>query len=287
MIKMQKAVQGTNKPHVEHTEIDRMFKFIQKMKALGKSYEDLTHVDERRYIYMKYGESLAEQGGIDFNDMILLCINLLETNEDIRKDYTKCFEYVLVDEYQDLNPTQFKILELISKENKRVTIVGDDDQSIYGFRGGSAKLFKNFKTLFPSHDEKQLKVNYRSTQTIINASQAVIQHNKERISKEIIAELGKGEKIRVHVFDSAAEEHKFVVNKIKQLVSQGYQYRDISILCRVRKNVLKPFEVTLKENNIPFTSTKNRNFADRLVIKDLCGYLSLIVHGDSESFVQV
>jgi superfamily I DNA/RNA helicase len=245
--------------------------------------------DHRYFTFFEdYQKSLTSNRIIDFMDMISIAIQILEDNPDLTSKYSNRWKYILVDEFQDLNPSQFKLLMLLLRNHSNVTIVGDDDQSIYGFRGGTSKLFAKFRTNFPQHIERHLQVNYRSKATIVNASQSVIKNNSYRTKKVVTTHNEDGEKINIFGAHSKEEELQFIVDGIRKLISAGNNYRDIAILSRLSKNALNRFEDEMKKQNIPFVRFRKKGFSDREIVRIMLSYLSLLVNPyDDEAFRKV
>lgn len=168
---MRNNAKNSKLPKATNEEVEDVLTWINKQKSRGKLPGDFLKNTMERLYFQEYQQRMKQEGAIDFTDMIILATDLLRTKKNILKQYTTRYQHVLVDEFQDLNPIQFNVLKLLIQENKQVSIVGDDDQSIYGFRGGTSTLFNEFRKLFPNHTEKQLERNYRSTQMIVQASQ--------------------------------------------------------------------------------------------------------------------
>ncbi|MCL2864995.1 MAG: ATP-dependent helicase [Lachnospiraceae bacterium] len=212
---------------------------------------------------------------IDFDDMLVLCYELLSTRTQVLRKWQKRFRYILVDEFQDINKVQYEVLKLLAKPEDNVFVVGDDDQSIYGFRGASAKLVFQFKKDFPTAKEVVLNVNYRSTKNIIQRAAKVIGHNRERLPKKIVTPNGLGENIHIHESKEAADEAKFVVREVRKRMKQGVAAEDIAVLYRVHEEV-GPLVEQLVESKIPFQiKEKLKNIYEHYIGQDMQSYFRL------------
>eukprot|EP01027_Heterolobosea_sp_BB2_P011437 GEZU01016631.1.p1 GENE.GEZU01016631.1~~GEZU01016631.1.p1 ORF type:complete len:676 (+),score=145.54 GEZU01016631.1:67-2028(+) len=278
---------GVDSMENETRDADLLLKWIEKQKASGHSAKDF--VGQYQFYFKKYEELMKKQNAVDFIDMIILAVDLLENRPDVLEQYQRRYQYILVDEFQDLNIVQFAILRLLAQKHAHVSIIGDDDQSIYGFRGGTSEVFRYFREAFPNAAERKLQRNYRSTRTVVNAAQAVVAKNVNRQQKTVYSLNEEGEKIRMAAISSAELEVQFVVEDIMRLVDkQMYKYRDIAILCRVRKNILPLFEKELTRQRVPFQRFKKKSLPNRELVRELVSYLSLIVNElDNEAFRKV
>jgi DNA helicase-2/ATP-dependent DNA helicase PcrA len=236
------------------SEVYNAQKVISKRKSLMIRAKDSG--DE---VYQMYQAALNEIDGVDFSDFMLYAADILSQNSDILAKYTNTFKYLLVDEFQDLSVSQYEILRLFYTKNQRISIVGDEDQSIYAFRGGNPALFNNFRTLTKGKSlEVQLAMNYRSSSHIIDGFMSVIKPNKDRKDKVIKHTRGYGEKIKLYPFTSTEEEIKYICGQIEALKDK-VPWGEIAILCRLRKNVIPPFLEELKKRKIPCTREKAAN----------------------------
>lgn len=226
-------------------------------------------------IYAEYQKGLEASDALDFDDIIMKTVKLLEENEDVRRYYQNKFKYVLVDEYQDTNLAQFRLTELLSGGFKNLMVVGDDDQSIYKFRGATIENILSFDKSFPSATVIKLEQNYRSTQNILDAANAVIANNKGRKGKSLWTSCGKGNKITLINANDQDDEARNVSSIISSKVaSEGYSFKDFAILYRANAQS-RSFENTLIKSSIPYRIMGGLRFGDREEIKDMMSYLQL------------
>lgn len=224
--------------------------------------------------YAEYQKRLREANALDFDDIILLSVRLLQENEDIRSYYQRKFRYVMIDEYQDTNHLQYLLASLLAGGYENICVVGDDDQSIYKFRGATIENILDFEKQYRSAKVIRLEQNYRSTQAILQAANAVISHNNGRKGKTLWTQNGSGDKIQVYESQDEADEASFVASRIFKL-SKGKNYKDIAVLYRTnaQSNAL---EYALKRNGIPYRIVGGTRFFDRAEIKDMLAYLCVI-----------
>src|SRR6185295_6508365 len=182
--------------------------------------------------YELYQRKLAASNAVDFDDMLMLTVQILENFPDARKHWQNAFRYVLVDEYQDTNHAQYRLLQLLAEHHHNICAVGDPDQSIYAFRGADIRNILEFERDFPETRTIALEQNYRSTNTILQAANGVIQHNRERKEKNLWSELGEGEPVHVIEVEDEHAEARFVASEIAALVEQGYSGAEIAVFYR-------------------------------------------------------
>ncbi len=227
-------------------------------------------------IYKRYQEKLLANNAMDFDDILVNMVKLLEQNPDIRELYRMKFRYIMVDEYQDTNMPQYRAVMQLAQGNNNICVVGDDDQSIYSFRGADVRLILKFEKGFPGADVIKLEENYRSTKTILNAANCVIANNKKRKSKKLRTGGEEGEKIIVMNADTSAGEADFVGRTIKMMADKGkFKYSDCAVLYRMNA-LSRNIETTLHNMGIPFKVYGGMRFYDRKEIKDILAYLRLI-----------
>jgi len=240
-----------------------------------------------KLVYKKYQKNTFENNLVDFEDLMILTIKLLETNKNIREYYNKLFHYILVDEFQDTNNVQYKLISLLVGENRNLFIVGDEDQSIYAFRGANIENIYKFKKDYPDFHLVLLEENYRSTNNILNAANQIIKNNSKRVPKNLFSSKGKGSKIIHYKGVTARDEVEFVALKVLELVRKGYKYNDFAILYRAN-STSRMFEEVFMQKQIPYRIFGNTSFFKRREIKDFTAYLRLIVNpNDAFSFVRV
>jgi len=227
-------------------------------------------------IYKRYSEILLLNNAMDFDDILLNMTRLLEEHPEVREMYQDKFRYIMVDEYQDTNLPQYKAVMLLAKKHGNICVVGDDDQSIYSFRGADVRMILNFEKDFPGCKVIKLVQNYRSTGYILEAANQVIANNRKRKKKELRTSNGDGEKIVVVNTDSQMGEADFVASTIKRFVEKGkYKYSDCAVLYRMNA-LSRSVESSMRQKEIPFRVYGGLRFYDRKEIKDLLSYLRLI-----------
>lgn len=238
-------------------------------------------------VFPAYQAYLKNNNLVDFQDLLVLIIALFRGFPHVLKKYQDWFEYILVDEFQDTNDLQYEIVYLLAKNHKNIFIVGDEDQSIYAFRGSNIENIRKFMRDFPNHVKIILNQNYRSKGNILKAANNIIKHNKNRIPKELFTSLGDGEKVTHFKADNDDEEAYFVYNKIKTLHREGIPYEEMVILYR-NNAMSRKFEDILLKYNVPHKIIGNVSFYKRKEIKDVIAYLHLIVNlGDDYSFSRI
>ncbi|APW41533.1 ATP-dependent helicase [Rhodoferax saidenbachensis] len=238
----------------------------------------------------RYEERLTAYQSVDFDDLISLPLKLLRDFPEVRARWQAQMGHVLVDEYQDTNATQYEMLKLLVGENARFTAVGDDDQSIYGWRGATLDNLKKLPIDFPTLKLVKLEQNYRSTSAILRAANNVIGPNPKLFPKTLFSELGEGEPVRVVDADSEEHEAERAVARIQSLRSEGalaqegaqYKaFRDFAVLYRANHQA-KPFEKALRKANIPYKVSGGQSFFDRAEIRDLCAWFRLWANNDDD-----
>ena len=224
--------------------------------------------------YAKYQTQLKENNALDFDDIIFITVKLLQQNENIRRYYQKKFRYVLVDEYQDTNHMQYLLTALLTGEEKNICVVGDDDQSIYRFRGATIENILNFEKQYRGARTIRLEQNYRSTQAILNAANAVISHNIGRKGKKLWTANGEGSPITVYEASDEGSEANFVAGQILA-AARSSKMRDFAILYRTNAQS-NSLEYAMKRNGIAYRVIGGTRFFDRAEIKDMLSYLCVI-----------
>jgi len=238
-------------------------------------------------VYREYDRRLAESNGLDFDDIIAKAIDLLENDLEVRTRYQNKFRYVLVDEYQDVNFAQYKLCEILAGEHKNITVVGDDDQSIYSWRGSDYKNILRFEENFPGAKVFKLEENYRSTQTILAAAAELVANNQNRADKTIFTKRAEGETVTVYGAETERAEARYVIEKIKELVREGAAYRDFMVLYRTNAQS-RVFEEGFLGEGIPYRVVGGVGFYARVEIKDMMAYLRYIVNpSDAVAFRRI
>lgn len=229
-------------------------------------------------VYREYERQLHANNALDFDDLLLKTVQLFQTQPDVLESYQERFRYIMVDEYQDTNTVQFKFVSLLAAKYQNLCVVGDDDQSIYKFRGANIRNILNFEQEFQNARVIKLEQNYRSTQNILNAANAVIQNNRGRKDKTLWTDNGDGEKVHLRQFDTAYDEAEFVADDIRKNIENGGTYQDYAILYRTNAQS-RMFEEKFVACNIPYKIVGGVNFYARREIKDLLCYLKTIDNG--------
>jgi len=260
---------------------------LNAAQAEAQAADDNERVTAR--IMARYEERLAAYQSVDFDDLIGLPLKLLQQHEEVRAKWQAALGHVLVDEYQDTNATQYEVLKALAGERARFTAVGDDDQSIYGWRGATLDNLKRLPVDYPNLKVIKLEQNYRSTSAILRAANNVIGPNPKLFPKTLFSELGEGEPVRIVDADNEAHEAERVVARIQSLragdaTTQGKQYkefRDFAVLYRANHQA-RVFEQALRKAQIPYKVSGGQSFFDRAEIKDLCGWFRLWVNNDDD-----
>ena len=227
-------------------------------------------------LYKKYCEKLKQGNSVDFDDLLILPIKLFKISPSILTSYQEKYKYILIDEYQDTNEAQYIFSKMLASKYKNIFVVGDNDQAIYAFRGANFKNILNFEKDYPNCITILLEENYRSTQTILNAANSVIKHNKQRKDKNLWSNNDKGEKIKYIKTDDEKSEGDFVTKEIKKIINENeVSYDDIAILYRTNAQS-RAIEESMLKANIPYKIIGSLYFYNRREIKDLLCYLRLI-----------
>ena len=237
-------------------------------------------------VYREYQQALKQNNALDFDDLIMKTVELFKLDKEVLASYQDRFRYIMVDEYQDTNTAQFELIRLLALKYQNLCVVGDDDQSIYKFRGANIYNILNFEHHFPDATVIKLEQNYRSTQNILDAANAVIANNQGRKEKRLWTDNGAGDKITFEQLDTAAEEADFVARDIARRVRKGeYQYKDCAILYRTNAQS-RLFEERFITANIPYKIFGGVNFYARKEVKDLLEYLKTIDNGQDDLAVR-
>ena len=237
-------------------------------------------------VYEEYEKQLKANNALDFDDLLIKTVQLFQTQADVLEYYQERFRYIMVDEYQDTNTVQFELVRLLASKYRNLCVVGDDDQSIYKFRGANIKNILNFEQYFEDAKVIKLEQNYRSTSNILNAANAVIRNNAGRKDKTLWTDNGDGEKIQFRQFDSAYDEAEYIVDDIRKRVREKeYSYHDNVILYRTNAQS-RMFEEKFVTANIPYKIVGGINFYARREIKDLLAYLKTVDNGKDDLAVR-
>jgi DNA helicase-2/ATP-dependent DNA helicase PcrA len=264
-----------NPGHDEEVEGDR---------DSGRGYFERTVAD----VYRLYERRMLEANAMDFDDLLVRTVNLLELFEDVRERYRRAFRWVLVDEYQDTNRAQYRLLQLLSEEHGNLFVVGDDFQSIYSFRNADIRNILEFERDFADTTVVKLEQNYRSTQTILDAANGIISNNRDQKPKRLWTDAGRGEPVTVAEFDDEHTEARYVAAEIERLQSEeGIPRDEIAVFYRVNAQS-RVLEDTLVRFEVPYQVIGGTKFYERAEIKDAVAYLSLLANpADAVSFARI
>ena len=228
-------------------------------------------------VYELYEQRAHAMNALDFDDLLVRCVNVLELFPEVRERYQSAFRYVLVDEYQDTNRAQYRWLQLLSEEHRNLCVVGDDDQSIYAFRGADVRNILDFEDDFPDARVVKLEQNYRSTQTILSAANAVVSNNRARKSKELWTDLGQGDPLHVRECVDEHAEARLVAGEVERLVDAGTSRDEIAVFYRTNAQS-RVLEDTLVRYGVGYQVIGGTKFYERAEVKDALAYLSLLVN---------
>lgn len=244
--------------------------------------------EEFRDIYKYYVKTLKKMGLIDFDDMLLYCHELLTTRRDILAKWQQKYQYILIDEFQDINKIQYDIIKLLAKPQDNLFIVGDDDQSIYGFRGSKPEIMLNFDKDYPDTDKVILDTNYRSTGNIVSAAGKVIAHNKVRFAKNINTVNDPGDKVDIIEFNTQAEEYEKIIDNIRKESASGGNYSDNAVLFRTNSTAAG-FVRKLVEYSVPFITRDGvPNVFEHWIARDVITYMNIAMGSRKRSdFLQI
>ncbi len=238
------------------------------------------YVDDRRAaiarVYATYEERLCANNALDFDDLLIKTVRLLRHSAEVREKYNNKFRYILVDEYQDTNSLQFALISLLTEKQQNIAVVGDEDQSIYKWRGADITNILNFEKSFPNTTTIRLEQNYRSTQTILNVAGAVVKHNIERKGKTLWTSNPQGEKVRYYQAFDADAEARFVASKILEHRNQEYDMR-AAVLYRTNSQS-RNFEEAMRRAGLPYNIVGGFSFYERMEVRDIIAYLKLALN---------
>lgn len=257
--------------------------WILSEMSRGKTECDLTTLSPQTLVqpwsdfYARYQEELRRQGALDFDDLLVLPLHLMLTDGVALEETRARYDWILVDEYQDVNRLQYRLLRLLTGTGTPLMVVGDPDQSIYGWRGADMAMILRFEKDFPGARTVVLDQNYRSTGVILEAANAVIRNNADRRPKDLWTARDRGETIYTLMARNQEEESRFVADEIEQLRSRGYRYGDMAILYRMNA-LSRLYEQRLVESGIPYRIVRGTSFYERREVKDVLAYLRLAVN---------
>jgi DNA helicase-2/ATP-dependent DNA helicase PcrA len=239
-------------------------------------------------VYELYEKRMLAANAMDFDDLLVRTVNVLEISEEARERWRRTFRHVLVDEYQDTNHAQYRLLQLLTEEHGNLMVVGDEDQSIYGFRHADIRNILDFERDFPEAEVVKLEQNYRSTQTILSAANAVVERNRERRPKQLWTEIAGGEPVRLSELSDEHEEARWVAGEIGRLAEEdGVKREDVAVFYRTNA-MSRVLEDTLNRFDLPYQVIGGTKFYERAEIKDAVAYLSLLANpADQVSFARI
>ena len=237
--------------------------------------------------YDEYQRELHKNNALDFDDLLMKTVELFRSHDEVLVNYQERFKYIMVDEYQDTNTAQFELIRLLAARYRNLCVVGDDDQSIYKFRGANINNILDFEKVYPDALTVKLEQNYRSTQNVLDAANAVIHHNTKRKAKSLWTDHGEGHKIRFRQFNTAGEEAAFIADDIEESLRRNRKlsYRDFALLYRTNAQA-RMLEERLVYEGIPYNIVGGTNFYARREIKDMLSYLKTIDNGRDDLAVQ-
>ena len=282
---IKEVIENLNLSEFKELNIGFLKMQIDKFKNANLSIKDIeskaqTFEDEKiAEVYKAYCDTLKSNNALDFNDLLLLPIRLLKENKKILDYYQNSWKYVLVDEFQDTNSPQFEIVSLLAGKHQNITVVGDDDQSIYGWRGANIdNILTNFQDVFAKNIEIKLEKNYRSTQRILDGAWSVVSNNKNRAEKKLVATKGKGEKISLISTGSDEEESNAICDSIKSEIKLNKNtFKDFAVLYRTNAQS-RSIEQAMVKEGLPYNIVGGTKFYDRKEIKDVLAYLKLVAN---------
>ncbi|NLW17125.1 MAG: DNA helicase PcrA [Firmicutes bacterium] len=274
------------KPSMVHGLISRAKNNLESPEEYARYAQDFVE-ETVASVYRLYQRKLLINNAVDFDDLLYLAVELLKNHADVREGYQEQFKHILVDEYQDTNRAQYELVRILAAKHRNLMVVGDDDQSIYAFRGANLRNILDFEEDFPDATVIKLEQNYRSTQNILDAANAVVANNVGRKPKRLWTANPAGDPVQVLTANDERDEASQIANEIEFLHSQGRSYDDIAILYRTNAQSRALEEVFLRRD-IPYTIYKGVEFYKRREIKDIIAYLRLLVNpADSVSFERI
>jgi DNA helicase-2/ATP-dependent DNA helicase PcrA len=269
--------------HSQISDAKNRLRDAAEYRTLVGSYFEQTVADA----YEVYERDLVRYNAMDFDDLLVRAVNLLELFPEVRERYQSTFRHILVDEYQDTNHAQYRLLQLLAGERRNLAVVGDDAQSIYGFRGADIRNILDFERDYPDAHVVKLEQNYRSTQTILSAANAVIANNRDQVRKDLWTDLGEGDPIKVRVLADEHAEARYVLGDIERLVDEGVSRAEIAVFYRTNAQS-RVLEDVLVRAEVPYQVIGGTKFYERAEIKDAMAYLTLLANPqDVISFTRV
>ena len=268
------------RPHQIHNKISR----AKNDLLTPESYPVLTYMDEVvQRVFVRYQDLLLNSNALDFDDLLLWAVHLIENNLEVRQQYARRYEHILVDEFQDTNQAQYRLLKYLASFHNNLFVVGDGDQSIYRWRGADYRNIQRFEEDFEDSLVILLEQNYRSTQNILDAAMAVIENNPHRTHKQLFTDKGAGEKIILNEAFNGQEEGKYIVQTIAQLVQEkGYEPGEFAVMYRTNAQS-RLIEEAFLQANLPYKLVGAQRFYGRREVKDIISYLRLVHNPNDEA----
>ena len=291
IVKEMKLDEKTYKPAAVHAKISKAKNNLQSAEAYEADADIFmqnkrSNMEKMGEVYREYVQRCKQANAMDFDDLLVLTFQLFRDHEEVRRKYAERFDFILVDEYQDTNHVQMSIVMQLCREKLRVCAVGDDSQSIYSFRGANIDNILNFQHQLPGTRLFKLEQNYRSTQTIVEAANSLIRHNRNQIPKEVFSRNAEGEKIQYKPAYSDKEEALIVAKDIKRIKRQDdCGYDDFAILYRTNAQS-RSFEEEFRKQGIPYRIYGGLSFYQRKEIKDIIAYFRLVANPDDEEAIR-
>jgi DNA helicase-2/ATP-dependent DNA helicase PcrA len=269
--------------HNQISDAKNRLRDAAEYRSLVDSYFEQTVADA----YEVYERELLRFNAMDFDDLLVRAVNLLELFPEVRERYQTTFRHVLVDEYQDTNHAQYRWLALLAGERRNLAVVGDDAQSVYGFRGADIRNILDFEQDFPDAHVVKLEQNYRSTQTILSAANAVIANNRNQVAKDLWTEVGEGDPVKVRVLADEHAEARYIVGELERLADEGVSRSEVAVFYRTNAQS-RVLEDALVRAEVPYQVIGGTKFYERAEIKDALAYLSLLANPrDQVSFLRI
>ncbi len=284
LIKKIMKEKGFDPKEVAPSYIRNRISFIKNEMLTDEEAEKYLQSDMEQIafsVYKEYNQKLKKNNSVDFDDLLRLPVLLFRQNPEVLEHYQDKYQYILIDEYQDTNEVQYKLVKMLAKKHKNIFVVGDPDQSIYQFRGANYKNILNFEKDYSNTEVISLEDNYRSTKMILDAANSVIRHNKERKEKNLRSHHGDGVKTKYMRAYDEKDEIQMVLKEIQKLLNDGYHKKDIAVFYRTNAQARVVEEQFLK-SNIPYRVVGSFYFYSRKEIKDLISYLRLIQNKDDD-----
>ncbi len=252
---------------------------LEPQEVLEKA--ELSDYKKAAKVYKEYQKRLLENNLVDFDDLLALTYKILLNDDELRKEISNKYQYIMVDEYQDTNELQYQLLKLLASEHNNICVVGDDDQSIYGWRGANIRNILEFHNHFEDAKVIKLEINYRSTQQILDAANTLIEHNRKRLGKKLKSYIGDGEDVQLqHSIDEVYEANT-IAKKIKELINSGVNPNEIAVLYRINA-LSRSLEEGFSKAGLAFKMIGGIRFYERAEIKDIISYLRLISNSDDD-----